>query len=200
MDWDALAHRYDAQLWLERRPVRVALALARPDRDDRLLDVGTGTGAVLKSLAGRADRPGRAIGVDASAAMLARVGPLPAGWETLVADVGHLPLEPASFDVAVASYLLHVLDAPARMPALREIHRVLRPAGVLVTVTPALPLPAGHPLHRLIVRRLEGDSGPRRGLVPLDPRPLLDAAGFQVEETRRVWLGYPSLCVRARRR
>lgn len=200
MDWDALAHRYDAQLWLERRPLQTAVKLARPSRDDRLLDVGTGTGAVLKSLARRADRPRRATGVDSSAAMLAHVGPLPAGWETVVADVAALPLEPASFDVAVAAYLLHVLDAHARMPALLEIHRVLRPAGVVVTVTPALPLRAGHPLHRLIVGRLERQSGPSRGLLPLDPRPLLATAGFEVEATRRVWLGYPSMCVRARRR
>lgn len=199
MDWDALATRYDAQLWLERRPLRAALELARAGREDRLLDVGTGTGAVLKSLARRPERPRRATGVDSSAAMLAHIGPLPADWEVLVADIGALPLESASFDVAIASYVLHVLDTPARMPALREIHRVLRPAGVLVTVTPALPLPVDHSLHRWIVRRLEAHSGPRRGMLPLDPRRLLAAAGFEVEETRRVWLGYHSLCVRARR-
>ena len=199
MDWDALATRYDAQLWLERRPLRAALELARPGRDDRLLDVGTGTGAVLKSLARRPERPRRATGVDSSVAMLARIGPLPAGWEVMVADIAALPLEPASFDVAIASYVLHVLDASARIPALREIHRVLRPDGVLVTVTPALPLPAAHPLHRRIVSRLEVASGAGRGMLPLDPRGLLGVAGFRVEETRRVWLGYHSLCVRARR-
>ncbi len=199
MDWDALATRYDAQLWLERRPLQAALELARPGCNDRLLDVGTGTGAVLESLAGQPERPRQATGVDSSAAMLSHIGSLPAGWEVLVADVGALPLESASFDVAIASYVLHVLNAPARMPALRELHRVLRPAGVLVTVTPALPLPADHPFHRWIVRRLEADSGPRRAMLPLDPRRLLAAAGFEVEETRRVWLGYHSLCVRARR-
>ena len=200
MDWDALATRYDAQLWLERRPLRAALELGRPERDDRLLDVGTGTGAVLKSLARRPVRPRQAIGVDSSVAMLANVGPLPAGWKVMVADINALPLESASFDVAIASYVLHVLDAPARMPALRELHRVLRPGGVLVTVTPALPLPAVHPLHRWIVRRLEAESGARRGMLPLDPRRLLAASGFVIGETRRVWLGYHSLCVRARRR
>ncbi|MDQ3350080.1 MAG: methyltransferase domain-containing protein, partial [Acidobacteriota bacterium] len=73
MDWDALAARYDAQLWLEREPMRAALNLARPGEDDRLLDVGTGTGAVLKWLARDARRPRQATGVDSSAAMLARV-------------------------------------------------------------------------------------------------------------------------------
>lgn len=43
-------------------------------------------------------------------------------------------------------------------------------------------------------------GGPRRGLLSLDPRALLEAAGFDVERTRRAWVGYPSLCVRAVRR
>ena len=200
MDWDALAERYDAQLWLERRPLRAALDLARPGEKDALLDVGTGTGAVLKLLARDARRPRRAVGVDGSQAMLARVGPLPAGWEVLRAQVESLPLNPESFDIAVASYVLHVLDASARMPALREIHRVLRPGGALVTLTPALPLPTNNPVHRRIERRLSRVTGPPRGLLPLDPRGLLVAAGFDVEVAHRVWLGYPSLCVRARRR
>ena len=200
MDWDTLAASYDSQLWLERRPLRAALELARPREDDRLLDVGTGTGAVLKRLARNPRRPRHAVGVDGSAAMLARVGPLPAGWSVCLADIESLPVEDDSFDVAIASYVLHVLDAPARIAALHEIHRVLRPGGVLVTVTPALPLPVDSPLHRWIVGRLERASGPRRGLLPLDPRALLTSAGFEVERARRVWLGYPSLCVRAHRR
>ena len=200
MDWHVLAERYDAQLWLERRPLRAALDLARAGEEDAFLDVGTGTGAVLKLLARDARRPRRAVGVDGSPAMLARVGPLPAGWEVLRAGVDSLPLDAESFDIAVASYVLHVLDAPARMPALREIHRVLRPGGALVTVTPALPLPSDNMLHRRIARWIKRGDGPRRGLLPLDPRQLLASAGFVVDSTRWVWLGYPSLCVRAHRR
>ncbi len=103
MDWDALARTYDAQLWLERKPLRAALELARPRADDRLLDVGTGTGAVLHLLARRAPRPHEATGVDSSAAMLARVKPLPADWRLLVADARSLPLESESFDVVIAA-------------------------------------------------------------------------------------------------
>ena len=199
MDWDALASTYDAQLWLERKPLGVALELARPRVDDRFLDVGTGTGAVLRLLARLAPRPRQATGVDSSPAMLARVKPLPADWRLLVADVRSLPLEGESFDVAIAAYVLHVLDAPARMPALREIHRVLRPGGSLVTVTPTLPLASDSAIRRRVERHLAAQFGRRRGLLPLDPRALLAAAGFEMEEARRVWLGYPSLCVRSRR-
>ena len=199
MDWDTHARTYDAQLWLERQPLKAALEFARPRAEDRFLDVGTGTGAVLEMLGARTPRPLEATGVDSSLAMLARVKPLAPHWRLLVADVRALPLDARSFDVAMCAYVLHVLDASARRPALREIHRVLRPGGALVTVTPTLPLARDHPIHRRIERYLEARSGRRRGLLPLDPRPILAASGFEVEEVRRVWLGYPSLCVRAQR-
>ena len=199
MNWNALAGTYEAQLWLERQPLKAALELARPRAEDSFLDVATGTGAVLDLLAVRVPRPLEATGVDSSPAMLARVKPLPSGWRLVIADVGSLPFAAESFDVAVAAYVLHVLDAPARLPALREAHRVLRPGGALVTVTPTLPLSSDHPLHRRLARYLDARSGRRRGLLPLDPRSMLVASGFEVEESRRVWLGYPSLCVRARR-
>ncbi len=78
--WDRVSSRYDRQLWLERSSVYVLLELLAPADHERLLDVATGRGAVLRALALRADRPREVIGVDVSAAMLARVPSLPAGW------------------------------------------------------------------------------------------------------------------------
>jgi len=198
-DWDELSAIYDRQLWLERRAVEAALDLARPRAGDVLLDAGTGTGAVLRALAARGDRPGAAVGVDASAAMLARVPRLPAGWRLRCAELEALPFEDASFDVALAAYVLHVLSAPARAAALGELRRVLRPGGRLVTVTPVLPRRA---LSRPVWLALAGlaRAAPRRfcGLRPLDPRPELLGAGFRLERARTVRGGYYSLCLAAR--
>ncbi len=197
-DWDVQAGVYDRQLFLERRAVEAALDLAQAGPDDVLLDAGTGTGAVLRALAARPLRPRTAIGVDASARMVDRVPPLPAGWLVQRADARDLPAEDRSVDVAIASYLLHVLEPGARRAALAELRRVLRPGARVVTVTVYVPerrrlRPLGAALEtlaRLAPERLGS-------LQPLDPRPDLIDAGFSLERARFTALGYPSLCVAA---
>ncbi len=198
-DWDAQAGVYDRQLFLERRAVEAALDLAQAGRDDMLLDAGTGTGAVLRALASRPVRPRTAIGVDASARMVDRVPPLPAGWRVQRADARDLPAEDRSVDVAIASYLLHVLEPGARRAVLAELRRVLHPGARLVTVTVYVPerralRPLGAALETL-ARIAPGRLG---SLQPLDPRPDLTEAGFRLERARFTALGYPSLCVAAR--
>ena len=175
-----------------------ALDMADPSPETTLLDAGTGTGAVLRGLAVRADRPRHVVGVDSSAPMLARVPQLPEGWHLGRADIAALPFDDASFDTATAVYLLHVLAPSTRAAGLGELRRVLRPGGRLVTVTPVLPSRAlSRPfwsalgeLARVVPRRL-------CGLRPLDPRLELVEAGFTLERARTVRAGYYSLCVRA---
>src|ERR671925_34623 len=73
------ARLYQRSLWLERPALRSAVSLARATPADRLLDVGTGTGALLAMLASSPNRPERAIGLDRSGSMLAAAPPLPEG-------------------------------------------------------------------------------------------------------------------------
>ena len=197
--WDRASAHYDRQLWLERPAIRAASDLLGPLADQRLLDVGTGTGEVLRQLARRAGRPRQAIGVDSSPAMLSRVPALPAGWDIRHSDARRLPFGDRAFDLAVASYVLHVLphaDVPA---ALAELRRVLRPDGRLVTVTPAIP---DHGIARTLA--LASDALARRnperygGLRALDPRSALHQAGFVLLRARWSLRGYPSLLVLAR--
>ena len=60
--WDRAARLYDFQVLLERTAIDRALELAAIGAGDRLLDLGTGTGAVLARLAARADAPREAVG------------------------------------------------------------------------------------------------------------------------------------------
>lgn len=198
--WDAVSARYDRQLWLERAAVRTAVTMLGAGRDDDVLDLGTGTGEAIRQLAATAVVPRAVIGVDRSAAMLARVGRLPPGWSLTVADARSLPFGEDRFDAASVCHLLHVVADRDRHAILAELFRVLRPGGRVVVVTPAL-APAG--LARLLARALDaiGARWPERlgGLRALDPRPLLERAGFELLEVRFSARGYVSICVLARR-
>jgi ubiquinone/menaquinone biosynthesis C-methylase UbiE len=198
--WDRQAARYGRQARWELRSLWTAAALARPDADDAVIDVGTGTGLLLEVLRVRPLVPRRVVAVDRSSGMLAQVPPLPDGWSVVTADAAALPLAGASFDVAVAAYIVQILDRSAQAAVLAELHRVLRPGGRLVTVTPHVPRRGA---GRLGAAMLDGAAAvaPVRlgGLRTDDVRPALARAGFVVERAAQRRHGYPSLIVCARR-
>ena len=95
-----LACLYDRSVPLERSTLRAALRLADIGPDERLLDVATGTGALLRDLAGTATDRVHAVGIDRSAAMLSVAASRPAtAWPLVEADARALPFADASFDV-----------------------------------------------------------------------------------------------------
>lgn len=201
-NWDRGAALYGLQEGLER-PALGALAamLARRPWDGPLLDVATGTGAMLEALAALPGPPPGAVGVDASTPMLARVGALPPGWRVIEADARELPFEDGEFTAATAAYLLHTLDCGDRASVLAEARRVLRRGGRLGLVTVAEPRGIlGRPLLGPLSRLAARSHGALVGLRALDPREELRAAGFDLLAARRVSRGYPSLCVVAERR
>lgn len=111
------------------------------DRDVRLLDIGTGTGALAVAVAERWPAL-RVTGLDGSTGMLEvaraearrRLGAAGALRVELVFGLAdRMPFADESFDVAVSSYVLQLV--PHRLRALREARRVLRPGGVLAFVT-----------------------------------------------------------------
>lgn len=184
-----IAWLYDRQLVLERSAILAALELAALRETDRLLDVATGTGALLRELRGLPQRPKEAVGLDSSRAMLARVPHLPSRWRLVHADARAIPFPDERFDVVMAIHLLHLLDATARAAVLSEARRVLRPGGRMVAVTV-------HP-RMVLLRRLLARTPRRLGLRPLDPRPELAGCGLTVRAARHTAGGYPSLCVEA---
>ncbi|MGS2811134.1 class I SAM-dependent methyltransferase [Nocardia sp. MW-W600-9] len=93
-------------------------------------DIGTGPGKMLSCLAPR--RPDlRLHGIDLSPHMIEIAGRNLHGHtaELTVADVTDLPYPDASIDLAVSSLSMH--EWPDLDPAADELHRVLRPGGIL---------------------------------------------------------------------
>ncbi len=129
-DWDTIR-----ALHIADAAVEAAILKAVGDRAfDSLLDLGTGTGRLLELLAPLAVR---AIGLDASAAMLAVARANldrahVANAQVRLGDIQHLPFAKNSFDVVTVHQVLHYLDEPER--AIAEAARVLRPGGRLLVV------------------------------------------------------------------
>lgn len=99
-----------------------------------LLDIGTGTGSVLK-LVGR--EVGAAIGIDSSREMLqvarANLNRAELGnCQVRQADMYQLPFPAGSFDAVTLHMVLHFAEEPGRV--LAEAARVLRPGGRIVVV------------------------------------------------------------------
>lgn len=101
--------------------------------DGRVLVLGAGGGLELKAFA--AARPGwRLVGVDPSAPMLRlaenTLGALASRVELIEGDIDAAPETP--FDGAACLLTLHFLARDARLHALRELRRRLRPGSPLV--------------------------------------------------------------------
>ena len=170
------------------RPALIAAVLAEP-RPRVVLDVGCGTGTLCRGLAD-ADSAVQILGVDGDEKVLAlaraKASPFGERVRFSKALAGSLPVENASVDVAVMSLLLHHLASSAKLQALRELRRVLAPAGRLVVADWGQP---HDPLMRaafLPLRVLDGFQNTRdhaRGRLPS----LVAQAGFRDVRVRQRW-------------
>lgn len=96
----------------------------------RVLDCGCGYGRVAPALRSAGFR--RVVGVDPSAAMLARARREAPGVPFARADGGRLPFASGSFDAALLLTVLTSVPSDAAQRAIvDEVARVLRPGGVL---------------------------------------------------------------------
>ena len=103
----------------------------RAEKATRLLDVGCGTGRTLHQIA-RAHPELRLWGVDLSPAYV-KVARERARDATIAIENGEaLPFADGTFDIVTSVYLFHELPRNARRNVVREMHRVLRPGGLLV--------------------------------------------------------------------
>jgi SAM-dependent methyltransferase len=89
------------------------------------IDLGAGTGKFTRYLLATG---ARVIAVDPVAEMLEELKRAAPEAETRIGDAEHIPAESGSVDVVVCSQSFHWFSTPE---ALAEIHRVLRPGGVL---------------------------------------------------------------------
>ena len=165
-----------------------------PQPGDRLLDVATGTGIVVRVAYEHEPAIGAAAGLDMTAAMLdvarAAAAELPAEWHE--GDALALPFGAASFDLVTCQQGLQFF--PDRAAALAEMRRVLVPGGrVAVSCWAGLEAQAAFGALAGVLREHEPDIAPVAG-APFalgdddELRELLVAAGFEDVAVARVEL------------
>lgn len=151
----------------------------------RVLEVAVGTGRNLPHY----DSEASVSGVDLSPEMLAlareHAAELGREADLREADAAHLPFPEASFDTVVCALSLCSIPDPER--AITEMHRVLVPGGQLLLLdhigSTWPPLYGAQWLVERLTGRLSGEYQTRRQL------PLVEAAGFVVEESERLKAG-----------
>ena len=179
-----IAQFYDSGSHPYRILERVAMDFVRPS--SVLLDAGCGHDAPL--LLKLAPYAARAIGVD--------VGPSrPPGVEYVQADLADTGLPAKSVDLVVSRSVVEHLQHPSEV--FQELHRILKPGGRFVFLTPnrwdyaslaALAIP--NDLHPTLVRRLTGrkecDTFPTfyRANTPRAIRRIAGESGFHVDSIR----------------
>lgn len=171
----------------------------RPHRGWKILDVATGTGAMAVPLAQAVGPGGRVMGIDLSAAMLARaehnINKMALENVDLFEMDGESPeFRTDYFDVVTCAFGLFFM--PDMLKALRQWRRVTKPGGrVLFT---SFSEKAFQPLAEMLVEDIR-QTGVDIEVMALASeqlkdeaacRALLTAAGFSDVEAKRFQLGY----------
>ncbi len=196
--YDASAGRYERDIMPLMAPLAADLiAYAAPRRTDRVLDIGTGTGAAARWIAPFV----RAItGIDISRGSLRAARRIPTDQRVgyVQADLNQMPFAAGAFSLILSSFGLNATD-PA--DSLRAIRRVMMRGGRLVLQEwgPHLPIDLvfrdvfntyvlDDPGPELAALRDQIEEHPARWTEQLqdvdDYHERLDDLGFTVEDAR----------------
>jgi len=174
---------YNRQRWVTNRSyLEDFIKCGKFQKSDKVLDVGTGTGAVAKAIASLVNS---IVAIDISESMLniaVQNGDLlNILYQNM--DVRKLYFAPETFDKVTARMVFHhILEG--RNKAIRECYRVLRKGGILIFSEGVPPDERVKPRYEAIFKLKE----PRVTFMPKDIVYLLRLGGFKNIRLRSRWM------------
>ena len=170
-----------------RRAAEELVSAAKVGPDDRVLDVGCGTGVVARTAAARTKSSGQVTGADVNAPMLSAAAGFAekagySGIRWVVCDAADMPFADGTFDVTFCQQGLQFM--PDRAGALREMARVTKPGGRLALSVWKESGPLGFAFAKVFDRRFgKGTTASWQVMYSLGDREALRtlaaAAGFR---------------------
>lgn len=138
--WDRTAGNYDKE---EKKDEKIYLQIIEKSKNylkptDTVLDFGCGTGLVSNEISGTVkniqaiDFSLKMIEIAKTKAQKQKIQNI----EYLHATIFDDSLKSGSYDVILCFYILHLLEIP--QAAVRKMHQLLKPGGMLISVTPCM--------------------------------------------------------------
>lgn len=182
-----LAPIYDPVTFITFQLRNTVVDFSGARKDERILDVATGTGQQAIAFARRGFE---VVGVDLSADMLLRARRKNRGHTVslVFADATEMPFVDNCFDVSTVSFALHDMPEYAREKVINEMARVTKRRGKLIVIDYDLPRESlSRHFWYAVIRSYEGKYYPR--FIKTNLEATLKKYGVRIEKRISVALG-----------
>ncbi len=165
----------------------LAVDLLKPEKNAIIMDIGTGTGAIIPYLAKQISNEGQIIGIDFSKKMVQTANEriikqkITSKAKAMVADGTKLPFPDGHFDAIIATFAFTSFPEPEK--AMKECARVLRPGGRFSILDTGKPTRKKHQLKYRYLKFVMWKAGYTD--ISLDIPGLVRKAGLKVSKIER---------------
>ena len=165
----------------------LAVDLLKLEKNAIVMDMGTGTGAIIPYLAEKLSDQGQIIGIDFSEKMIKTANDriekekITSKAKAMVADGTNLPFPDGHFDGIIATFAFTSFPEPEK--AIMECARVLRPGGILSILDTGKPAGKKHQLRYRYLKFVMWRAGYTD--ISLDIPGLIKKAGLKVNKIER---------------